>query len=377
MANKFPIGNQFQRLNNFPLDETTVFDTLAQAQDYASNNPTAYSGQVIHVKDARTDEEKLSDANIYEESYYIDNNKEIKPICSFSLEALGVLFDLMYAVLDGSTDLAREKFNELYPLLGTIYNNSFDEFLLLDHKTTPWDPRCYDEYQICLEMTQPTEGGIIGKLVYDDSSVDVNFAAVNTSYEIENITVNRNGVDEYYKVITFNSLPARPWFTYGDYIKRVISMIDLSEETDLNRLFDDCTNLTEIIGIEDWNVSKVWTFNRAFTLCRSLTSLDLSKWDTSSLTDASQMFNVCTSLISLDISNWITSNITQMDYMFSGDSSLVDLNMSNWNIQNINRNNTVGIFDYCDSLDFGGINLTGVDYTSYGILEARYIGRAR
>ena len=76
MANKFPVGQSFQRLTNSPLDATTVFDTLAQAQDYAANNPTAYSGQVIHVKDARTDEEILSDTNIYEESCYIDNNKE-------------------------------------------------------------------------------------------------------------------------------------------------------------------------------------------------------------------------------------------------------------------------------------------------------------
>jgi surface protein len=154
-------------------------------------------------------------------------------------------------------------------------------------------------------------------------------------------------------------------------------MIDMSEETDLNKLFYNCTNLIEIIGIENWNVSKVWTFHSAFTLCQSLTSLDLSKWDASSLTDTSQMFNCCTSLISLNIGNWDTSNITQMEYIFAGDSSLVDLNMSNWDIRNILDHGYVGIFDYCDSLDFGGITLTDVDYTSYSRLEARYIGRAR
>ena len=375
MANKFPMGNQFQRLSNFPLDETTIFDTLAQAQDYANNNPTAHKGQVIHVKDARTDEEKINDMHIYEESCYIDSNKEVRPICSFSYEALGTLFDLMYAIVDGSMDTAKEKLNELWPLLGTVYNNDFNEFVVIDYKTTPWDPAAYNEYQICLEMTQPTEGAVIGRLV--DYDMDVNFAAVNTSYKVENITVNRNGVDEYYKVITFDSLPARPWFTDGDYIKRVISMTDMSEETDLNRLFDDCINLIEIIGIEDWNVSKVWTFQNAFTQCQSLTSLDLSKWNTSSLIEVDQMFNCCTSLISLNIGNWDTSNITQMEYIFAGDSSLVDLNMSNWDIRNILDHSYVGIFDYCDSLDFGRITLTDVDYTSYSKLEARYIGRAR
>jgi hypothetical protein len=42
-----PIG--FRRLNSFPLDSSSVFQTLSGLQNYALNNKTAYSGQVCSV----------------------------------------------------------------------------------------------------------------------------------------------------------------------------------------------------------------------------------------------------------------------------------------------------------------------------------------
>ena len=74
MSNKFPTGRAFQRLNETPLDETMIFDTLAQAEYYACCDPTAYSGQIIHVKDARTLE-------------------EIKKVISDELYSAGILYD--------------------------------------------------------------------------------------------------------------------------------------------------------------------------------------------------------------------------------------------------------------------------------------------
>lgn len=51
MANKgystIPIG--FKRVDNQPLEANTRFESLEAAQDYVSNNRTAYSGQIISV----------------------------------------------------------------------------------------------------------------------------------------------------------------------------------------------------------------------------------------------------------------------------------------------------------------------------------------
>jgi hypothetical protein len=60
-----PIG--FRRLNSFPLDSSSVFQTLSGLQDYALNNPTAYSGQLCSV----TENEKV---------YVIKNDKTVREI---------------------------------------------------------------------------------------------------------------------------------------------------------------------------------------------------------------------------------------------------------------------------------------------------------
>ena len=49
MSNK-PIFSGFQRLQNFPLTDAEVFDTIDALEEYVSTNPTAYVGQVCVVK---------------------------------------------------------------------------------------------------------------------------------------------------------------------------------------------------------------------------------------------------------------------------------------------------------------------------------------
>jgi surface protein len=371
MADKFPIGNQFQRLTDSPLDETVVFDTLAEAKDYAANNPTAYNGQIIHVKDDRTEEEKASGTYIYEESYYIDSNKELKPICSFTRESLGIFFDMMYDILDGSMNNAKEKLNALWPLLV----GEFAPIDYIDYRTEPWNPNAYNEYQMCLEMTEPTEEDIIGDSQWFRLKLES-----DSSYEVENITVNRNGTDEYYKIITFDSLPATPYFYRGTKIKRVISMIDLSGESTnwgLANMFYGCKNLIEIIDIKNWDTSNVISFYCMFYGCSSLTSLDLSNWNTSNLTDMCSMFANCSSLIELDLSNFDTSKVEDMKIMFQGCTALTNLNISNFNLNKTTDFHASGMFDYCNSLNFDCIDTSNMDYESLLKISTVYENRSK
>lgn len=88
-----------------------------------------------------------------------------------------------------------------------------------------------------------------------------------------------------------------------------------------------------------------------FQCCSSLTSLEgLENWNTKNVTNMSCMFFYCTSLININsLRNWNTSNVTNMDQMFQGCSSLTDISvLKNWNMNNVT--NTNYMFDSCSSL---------------------------
>ena len=48
---KFPTNLSFQRLNSFPLDESSVFDTYEHLNNYVDNDSRSYCGQVVFVKE--------------------------------------------------------------------------------------------------------------------------------------------------------------------------------------------------------------------------------------------------------------------------------------------------------------------------------------
>lgn len=47
----FPLPKGYQRMGAFPIDETTVFGSLALLEAYATSNGTAYAGQLCAVND--------------------------------------------------------------------------------------------------------------------------------------------------------------------------------------------------------------------------------------------------------------------------------------------------------------------------------------
>lgn len=51
MADLFPILKAFDRLGNFPMDATFVFDTKAALDTYAGSSPKAYAGQICSAVD--------------------------------------------------------------------------------------------------------------------------------------------------------------------------------------------------------------------------------------------------------------------------------------------------------------------------------------
>ena len=112
--------------------------------------------------------------------------------------------------------------------------------------------------------------------------------------------------------------------------------------TNIQQLFYNCQGLKTIIGIEDWNVSKLQNMTSTFSLCYDLQPLDLSKWNTASLTNLNGTFTSCfRGLTSINLSGWNTSNVTNMNNLFNGCSVLEEINLSEWDMTKATAFNTV------------------------------------
>ena len=108
-----------------------------------------------------------------------------------------------------------------------------------------------------------------------------------------------------------------------------------AKPTSCYKWFDDCTNLTQIEGIENLNTVDVSDMTYMFAGCSGLTSLNLSKFNTQNVTDMCYMFYGCSGLTSLDLSKFDTQNVTDMSVMFNGCFGLTSLDLSNFNTQNV------------------------------------------
>ena len=117
----------------------------------------------------------------------------------------------------------------------------------------------------------------------------------------EKIKVGENGLK--FSNSTFTEIP---------------QIFDFSDMTDMRYMFQYCSNLTTIAGIDTSNVT---TMEYMFRSCSSLANI--SDMDTSNVTSMYYMFGYCSSLTT--VPEMDVSNVTEMGYIFRGSSSLTDL----------------------------------------------------
>ena len=106
-----------------------------------------------------------------------------------------------------------------------------------------------------------------------------------------------------------------------------LSGFDTSKVTNMNSMFQSCSSLIEIKGIEDFNVNLVSNFTSIFSNTK-LTVLDLSTWTPSNYTNNwawGYAFSI-TTLTSLDLSSANFANLTDLNNMFASAASLVSFN---------------------------------------------------
>lgn len=108
-------------------------------------------------------------------------------------------------------------------------------------------------------------------------------------------------------------------FKNNTYVKKLdVSGFNTSNFVNFIEIFSSCQFLTEIVGINNWNVSNAQRFTSLFENCARLERIDLSNWEAPSLNTTSRMFVMCSQLKFIDVRKLNFTNVTSYSNMFNG-----------------------------------------------------------
>ena len=148
-----------------------------------------------------------------------------------------------------------------------------------------------------------------------------------------------------------------------------LNNLDTSNVTNMSYMFSVCSSLTSL-DVSNFNTSNVTNMNNMFWYCSKLTNLDVSNFKTSNVTSMKSMFAVCSRLTNLDVSNFDTSNVTNMRNMFIECGKIISLDVSNFNTSNVTDMGEMFGYDYqltnLDTSNFDTSNVTDMTHMFYG-----------
>lgn len=122
-------------------------------------------------------------------------------------------------------------------------------------------------------------------------------------------------MNDFLKELNFNSL--------NYYITKITEIPKTYDINVLKDLFNYKSILTEIVGIENLDVTNLTSLQSLFTSDSAITSLDLSGWDVTNVTNFNEMFAYCTSLKTLNLTGWrFHHNSISTERMFYNCNSL-------------------------------------------------------
>ena len=139
------------------------------------------------------------------------------------------------------------------------------------------------------------------------------------------------------------------WSTHRYEIKKVVFEASFANArpTSCYYWFCNCSELTDIEGIENLNTENVTNMRGMFFNCPNLSSLDLTNFSTGNVTDMNAMFGYC-QLSSLDLTSFNTANVTNMYMMFISCQNLSSLDLTSFNTANVTDMNFM--FQGCSAL---------------------------
>ena len=189
---------------------------------------------------------------------------------------------------------------------------------------------------------------IIEKILINKSSKFINKIKVESKDQLQSIIQERYNKNKSFIDLTDIDVSElddlSDVFGILDKAKVVdISGWDTSNVINMSYMFNRCTKLKKIIGIENLDVSKLESANGMFYCCKNLVELDLTNWNPISLENAYEMFSSCSNLkIIKNIENWQLPNIKEVSFMFYNCAKL-DVDLSNWDLTNIKKSFKIGI----------------------------------
>ena len=127
-------------------------------------------------------------------------------------------------------------------------------------------------------------------------------------------------------------------------LKEIVGLeqLDMSKVRDISGMFQKCYHLIVIDGSQDWALKNVKTCENLFCDCGSLTIIkNIDNFIQNKVENISGMFKNCSSLTTLTVNGWDTSNVKDMSSCFEGCTvlkhiiGLEKLNLSN--LENLYR----------------------------------------
>ena len=150
--------------------------------------------------------------------------------------------------------------------------------------------------------------------------------------------------------------------------------IDVSNVTNMNSLFQN-VSYTTTVSMKNWDVRNVTDMGLLVQGCPKLVKINLTGWLTSSkLKNIRNIFSNCNELTQIKgIENWDVSGVNNMYYAFSDLGEITDINISGWDFSSLDYNNHYGILSNCPKLihlNFGynmKYQLTLIDSTNLSV----------
>ena len=171
---------------------------------------------------------------------------------------------------------------------------------------------------------------------------------------------------------------------------------DTSKVNTMALMFQECSSL-ESLDASAWNTGNVETMQQMFYNCANLQSVNTTGWDTGKVTAMVSMFRECPKLTvvegmenwdvskvtsfeamfyhksnyntaftgPLDLSAWNPASVENMNYMFSGLQNLAGLNASGWDMPALKQ---------CYALLFNCYNIADVDLSNWNVPALESVG---
>ena len=216
---------------------------------------------------------------------------------------------------------------------------------LLDREVTGRCGNCVWKIDSDMTLTiSPVPGtdGIMRRVRYDDSSESGMWAWSPYRQWIRKVVIGEGVKATSELRSVFENMQLCRLFDIGG--------LDTEDVENMTYMFSGCKNLTDLNGLENWNVKNVTSMDNMFLGCSSLGDISaLRTWNTENLRKAGSMFEDCCALSDLSpLAGWNTSRIDSMRAMFRC-TSVNDLSpLAEWDVRNVKYMSFM--FDHCSSL---------------------------